>query len=83
MFSPEEIYVCGGGAHNNALMSKLKTTIPSASVFTTSELGIDPDWVEAIAFAWMSKQTIAGKKIDTSPFTGAKKPVLLGGIYPA
>lgn len=83
LFSPEEIYVCGGGAHNNALMSKLKTTIPSASVFTTSELGIDPDWVEAIAFAWMAKQTIAGKKIDTSPFTGAKKPVLLGGIYPA
>ncbi|NKB35252.1 MAG: anhydro-N-acetylmuramic acid kinase [Pseudomonadales bacterium] len=82
LFPPEEIYVCGGGAHNELLMNKLESASTQSSVFTTSQLGIDPDWVEAIAFAWMAKQTIEGKKIDTSSFTGASEPVMLGGIYP-
>ena len=51
------------------------------NVATTSELGIGPDWVESAAFAWMAKQTINGEKLETSPFTGASKPSILGGIY--
>jgi anhydro-N-acetylmuramic acid kinase len=80
---PTEIYVCGGGAHNNALMDGLQSRLRNCSVVSTAKLGIDPDWVEAIAFAWMAKQTMNGRSIDTTAFTGAKQAVVLGGIYKA
>ena len=83
LFSPKEIYVCGGGAYNSTLMSKLASANPATEVFTSSKLGIDPAWVEAISFAWMAKQAMEERQLDTSPFTGAKEPVSLGGIYPA
>lgn len=76
-----EIYVCGGGAHNTVLIERIAALAPSFKVATTMELGLDPDWVEAAAFAWMAQQTLAGKPVDTGPFTGAKHPIVLGGIY--
>lgn len=79
----QEIYVCGGGAHNKSLMSALNELAKGATVQSTAELGIDPDWVEAIAFAWMAYQTVQGNTIETGEFTGANKPVILGGIYQA
>ena len=80
---PTEVYVCGGGAHNNAFMVGLQARLRDCNVLSTTKLGIDPDWVEAIAFAWMAKQTIEGRSIDTTPFTGATKAAVLGGIYKA
>jgi anhydro-N-acetylmuramic acid kinase len=80
---PAEVYVCGGGAHNNAFMANLQARLVDCNVASTSALGIDPDWVEAIAFAWMAKQTIEGHSIDTTVFTGARQAVVLGGIYKA
>jgi len=61
----------------------LQARLRDCNVVSTAELGIDPDWVEAIAFAWMAKQTIEGHTIDSSPFTGAKQATILGGIYKA
>ncbi len=82
LFSKDlEIYICGGGAHNRFLMKNLKANFKTISVKTTSNLGIEPDWVEAAAFAWMAKQTIQGIKLETIPFTGARKSCILGGIY--
>ena len=78
-----EIYLCGGGAHNTALLKRIGKLMPGYYVGTTAEIGIDPDWLEAMAFAWMAQQTLDGIAVDTSPFTGAKKPVMLGGIYPS
>lgn len=78
----DEIYVCGGGAANGALMARLQVLSGNATVASTAALGVDPDWVEAAAFAWMAKQTCAGKPIDTTALTGASEPVILGGIYP-
>ena len=78
-----EIYLCGGGAHNTALLKRIGELMPGYYVGTTAEIGIDPDWLEAMAFAWMAQQTLDGIAVDTSPFTGAKKPVMLGGIYPS
>lgn len=80
---PDHVYVCGGGAHNTTLMTALQTALPDAEVTTTTAAGLDPDWVEAIAFAWMAKQTLAGKRIDTAAYTGATEPIILGGIYQA
>ncbi len=81
--SAQEIYVCGGGVHNGRLMEELGKLASDISVNSTEKLGMNPDWVEAIAFAWMAQQTLAGEAIETGEFTGAGKPVILGGIYRA
>ena len=75
------LYVCGGGAHNEALMKRLQALLPGAKVASTAELGLEPDWVEATAFAWMARETLADRPLDTGPFTGAQGPLPLGGVY--
>ena len=82
-FAPatEEILVCGGGVHNTTLMTRLAATLPNCSIKPTSTYDIDPDWVEAIAFAWLAKQTLAGKSGNLPSVTGARHPVILGGVY--
>ena len=75
------IYVCGGGAKNLYLMERIQQAcgIPTTS---TKTLGVDPEWVEAIAFAWLAKQTHQGLTGNLPSVTGAKQAVILGGIYP-
>lgn len=80
---PSALYVCGGGAHNSVLMAAIAKKLPSCQVDSTAALGIDPDWVEAVAFAWMARMRVLGRAIDTRAFTGAAKPVILGGVYSA
>lgn len=80
--TPQEIYICGGGAQNSELMRRLQMLFGNdVQVTDTSSLGVHPDWVEATAFAWMAKQTLEGSPIDTTALTGAEHPVILGGIY--
>jgi len=83
-FLPEkigEIYICGGGSHNRQLLARLRALLPGIPVATTQILGLDPDWVEATAFAWLAHQTLAGRAGNLPSVTGARHPVLLGGIY--
>lgn len=77
----QEVFICGGGAQNTVLMNRLQSLFGTVPVASTASLGVHPDWVEATAFAWMAKQTMEGKPIDTTALTGADKPVILGGIY--
>lgn len=76
-----EVYVCGGGAHNRGLMRRLEQLLAPTSVDSTNALGIAPDWVEAIAFAWLAKQTINHRAGNVASVTGASREVILGGIY--
>jgi len=76
-----EIYICGGGAHNGAFCERLQSRLKPHLFSTTEALGIEPDWVEAACFAWMAKQTMEGKTSNLPSVTGAKKHVILGGIY--
>jgi anhydro-N-acetylmuramic acid kinase len=78
-----EIYVCGGGAHNLDLLERLRRNLPQRRIDTTATLGIDPDWVEAIAFAWLAKQTLDGHPGNLPAVTGAGGERVLGAIYPA
>jgi anhydro-N-acetylmuramic acid kinase len=78
-----EVYLCGGGAHNRALLAELQTALPGKSVESTEKLGVDPDWLEAFAFAWLARQTIEGLPGNTPAVTGAKGGRILGAIYPA
>jgi anhydro-N-acetylmuramic acid kinase len=78
----EEVYICGGGAHNDDLMSRLAALIEPARVANTSVLGISPDWVEAMTFAWLAQQTLSNRTNNAPQVTGAKGPRILGAIYP-
>jgi len=80
-FTECEILVCGGGAHNAYLMQRLSLLADPFPVYSTSHFGIDPDWVEAIAFAWLAKQTFEKKPIHMNHITCAKTATILGGIY--
>ncbi|MGQ9425374.1 anhydro-N-acetylmuramic acid kinase [Gilvimarinus sp. F26214L] len=76
-----DIYVCGGGAHSKGLMRQLAEKMPEHSLGTTEELGIPPDWVEAGAFAWLAQQTLARRPGNLPTVTGARRAVILGGVY--
>lgn len=77
-----EILVCGGGAHNAYLLSRLQALMtPDFTVTTTEEYGVHPDWVEAIAFAWLAWQTMEKRAGNLPSVTGASAASILGGVY--
>lgn len=78
----EVIWICGGGAFNQYLMERLIKHCAPATVKTTSDIGIDPKWIEAAAFAWLAKQTIEKKPGNLPSVTGAKSASILGAIFP-
>ena len=78
-----EVYVCGGGVHNDDLMRRLYGKLAPAKLDSTTALGMDPDWVEAAAFAWLARQSLAGLAGNAPVVTGAEGQRVLGGIYPA
>jgi anhydro-N-acetylmuramic acid kinase len=78
----EEIYVCGGGAHNAHLLQQIRNLLPQTRVHPTEALGLAADWVEAVAFAWLARRTLAGEPGNLPEVTGASGLRVLGGIYP-
>ena len=80
-FSTGEIFICGGGIHNAFLMERLRALGNHYTIESTKTLGIDPDWVEAMAFAWLAKQTMDKAPGNISSVTGAKQTGILGGVY--
>jgi anhydro-N-acetylmuramic acid kinase len=79
----EEIYLCGGGAHNQTLARHLRTALPDCRIQLTDALGIEADWLEAIAFAWLAQQTLQSHCANLPEATGARHPCILGAIYQA
>lgn len=81
-FAKGEILICGGGIHNSYLMKRLQNLAgDNYMIHSTKKYGIDPDWMEAMAFAWLAKQTLQGQESRLSSITGAQKATILGGIY--
>ncbi len=78
----QRLAVCGGGAHNRALLTEIQHKLPGVEVVSTQDLGIHPDFLEAMMFAWLAHQALMGNRLDLSRITGAKKPAILGAIYP-
>ena len=74
------VYVCGGGALNDYLMTRLQAHLPHFTVETTASLGLNPAWVEAVAFAWLARQTLMGETGNLPAVTGANKGVVLGQV---
>lgn len=77
------ILVCGGGCHNPALMTQLRNLAQGMHIEDTNSENINPDWVEAMTFAWLAKNTIHGKAGNLPSVTGARSATILGGIYTA
>lgn len=80
---PRELYVCGGGARNGALMSALAERLPDGRTATTDLLGLPVDQVEAAAFAWLAQRTVHRQPGNLPAVTGARGPRVLGALYPA
>ena len=76
----EYVYFCGGGIHNLDLQERIKKNIEQICV-TTSNLGVDPDYLEAICFAWLAKQRIDGIKFNMKEITGSNEEVYLGKVF--
>lgn len=79
----DEVLVCGGGVHNRFLMELIRQQLPNSKITSTGTYGIDPDWVEAMAFAWLAHQTLSGLAGNAAKVTGAKGARICGGIYQA
>lgn len=78
-----ELYLCGGGAHNSLLVTQLQQELSDYQINLTDVLGIDVDWVEAFAFAWLARQSIERVPGNLPAVTGAAGKRILGAIYPA
>ncbi len=74
------LWVCGGGVHNRHLMEALKAALPFP-VRSTADVGIDPDFIEAMAFAWLAKARLQGIPGNVPSVTGARGTRVLGAVY--
>jgi anhydro-N-acetylmuramic acid kinase len=83
----DAVYVCGGGAYNGTLLRMLQAMLDeggcAANVGSTAELGVPPNQVEAMAFAWLAQRCVEGLPGNLPAVTGAKGLRVLGAVYPA
>jgi anhydro-N-acetylmuramic acid kinase len=75
--------LCGGGAHNTALQNALMRLLPDVQIESTKVRGFDPDFIEAMMFAWLADKTVNQVPLDLRQITGAKTPAILGAVYAA
>ena len=79
----EELFICGGGAANPALMQLIQGELPGVPVQSTSALGLAPQAVEATAFAWLARQRFNREPGNLQSVTGASGPRILGALHAA
>ena len=75
------VYICGGGTHNNLLMKMLKKAMPQNKVSSLAAIGIEPDQVESTCFAWLAKCYINRIAANIPQTTGANKSKILGALH--
>ncbi|MGH8713720.1 MAG: anhydro-N-acetylmuramic acid kinase [Casimicrobiaceae bacterium] len=78
-----EVLVCGGGANNTALLRDLGSRLGTRALATTAAYGVPVGDVEALAFAWLARETLAGRPGNLPAVTGARGSRVLGAVYPA
>ncbi len=77
----EELYLCGGGTYNLALIARLRDLLQPVKIALSDALGISVNSVEGAAFAWLARQCLQHKPGNLPAVTGAKGPRILGAIY--
>jgi anhydro-N-acetylmuramic acid kinase len=76
-----ELLICGGGSKNRLLLNLLTAMLPGLDLRATDDYGLDADWVEAAAFAWLARQFLQRKPGNLPSVTGARQPAILGSLY--
>jgi anhydro-N-acetylmuramic acid kinase len=79
---PEAVYVSGGGARNATLMAAIEALLLGTAVATTDALGVPAAAKEAMAFAFLALETLAGRPGNVPAATGARRAVVLGTVTP-
>jgi anhydro-N-acetylmuramic acid kinase len=79
-FDNNNIYLCGGGIHNDHLLKSIETEM-GKRINTTESIGLDPDYLESICFGWFAKQRLDGISFDLGEITGSKGQVSLGRVW--
>lgn len=74
------LFVCGGGAYNTHLLSRIQYYLPACEIQNTETVGLSPTWVEATCFAWLARQKLLGQTANLPAVTGASRPVVLGQV---
>ncbi len=77
------VLVCGGGVRNPQLLARLAARLPGTVVESSAVHGLDPDYMEAMGFAWLAQRTLDGLAGNLPSVTGARGPRILGAIHPA
>ena len=78
-----DVVICGGGARNATLLRMLESECAPRAVIASSALGVEPDQVEALAFAWLAHAHVSGQPGNVPSVTGARGGRILGALYPA
>lgn len=76
-----ELLICGGGVHNSFLLERLQAALPNHQIRSTATHNVDPDWLEAMAFAWLAWRTLNHHSGNLTAVTGARAQRILGGVY--
>jgi anhydro-N-acetylmuramic acid kinase len=79
---PQRLIACGGGVHNGRLQERLAARLPGTRIESSAAHGVDPDQVEAAAFAWLAARTLAGLPGNLPSVTGAARAAVLGAVWP-
>jgi len=82
-FRPDRVLLCGGGVANTDLVTRIQARLGDIPIESTAAHGIAPDYIEAALIAWLAREFIADRAINTPPITGARHPVRLGALWPA
>lgn len=81
--SQPALYVCGGGTRNPLLMKRLSALLPNWEVDSTTSKGVDADYMEAMAFAWLAQRHVHQLPSNLPKVTGASRAASLGVLYRA
>jgi anhydro-N-acetylmuramic acid kinase len=76
-----DVLLCGGGVHNQVLVQRLRELLRPRKLGSTADYGVDPDYLEATAFAWLARQRLLGLPGNLPAVTGARGPRVLGAVY--
>lgn len=77
----DELLICGGGVRNSDLVDRIARRLSEVAVASTQSAGVDPQWVEALTFAWLAKQRVDEKPLNLQSITGSRRAVIPGCVY--
>ena len=80
-YTTDEIIICGGGVHNKYVLQLLKGYLPDIEMNSSASYGLDPDYIEATAFAWLAMRTLRLQPGNLPSVTGARREVVLGRVH--